>query len=711
MRITKKLAVLLLSFMTMVNMSVFAQMPDGSVIIGNKAYDLNYVNNPEHNDEIIEEVCKGNYKDIYIKGHDTNWYSNSTGKIVAIEDIPGVTYKNGEGKLTDFEAKDGEEIHLKVASAVFTDSNVVEIKFNKAVDKKSAEEKFNYKVGRNALNDKDSVLLKDDGKTVVVTLNSDIKKHNFDSSIYVSSDVADINNNKMDCDFSKNILVINNADDKVTAEKQIKKDINIIADNAKLEDLKVAGNIFISGDKTSLQNSKITGIVVVDPGKEGITNLAVVTANHIKVLSGGENSIHLKDVHAETLDIKSDSKVRVESKGKTKIENTTVYTYAIIDSASGNFGEIRVTIAEDKKGNKNQNVELRGRFTEPVVVESGVTLKAAKNAVVPKVEIAPENENSEVRLEGTFREVEVKKEAKINIPRETKITKKLKVTAQAQINADTKALVAKVEIAPNNKNAEIKLSGNFKEVVVNKEAKVDLVKGEVIKVVTNANASLNISKDSKVKQLDKKGHKVATEGEGKKNIFKTKEKDIPDKKDTPDRKDRENRPAKKTVNVAASNLTVTEGEEVSPKVTATEGAELSYTSNNENVAKFNPAAGKITGISAGTAVITVTASKNGWKSSSTTFTIIVEKAEVEESFRVEMEYSFPGAFTYDFKVVGKGDKKLTGFQLIYDGVVIAEDTGGNGVVKPLYIFFGSDSDKSKLKVMKDGQEIRVKGLN
>ncbi|WP_051541851.1 cell wall-binding repeat-containing protein [Clostridium lundense] len=84
----------------------------------------------------------------------------------------------------------------------------------------------------------------------------------------------------------------------------------------------------------------------------------------------------------------------------------------------------------------------------------------------------------------------------------------------------------------------------------------------------------------------------------------------------------------------------------------------------------------------------------------------------EIKYTVSMQPSFPGSFTYDLKVTkDKDSKNITGYKLVYDEKVIAEDTDNNGVVRPLTIFFGDDVDKSKFKILKDGKEIKFNGLN
>lgn len=99
--------VIMLGFSAIASISASAfstSMPDGTVIIGPKAYDLEYANDPKNSDEITKAVVAGG--SIYIKGFDDVWIENSTGKKVATGAMPGVTYKNVTGVETKYKAGD-----------------------------------------------------------------------------------------------------------------------------------------------------------------------------------------------------------------------------------------------------------------------------------------------------------------------------------------------------------------------------------------------------------------------------------------------------------------------------------------------------------------------------------------------------------------------------------------------------------------------------
>ncbi|MBU3097684.1 MULTISPECIES: beta strand repeat-containing protein [Clostridium] len=75
--------------------SAFAAMADGTVVIGTKAYDLAYANDPANATEIAAAVVAGGT--VYVKNFDGNWIDNLTGASINASVIPAVTYTNSTG--------------------------------------------------------------------------------------------------------------------------------------------------------------------------------------------------------------------------------------------------------------------------------------------------------------------------------------------------------------------------------------------------------------------------------------------------------------------------------------------------------------------------------------------------------------------------------------------------------------------------------------
>lgn len=118
--------------------TAFAAMPSGTAVIGDKAYDLNYVNDPANVDEVVAAMQAANFK-VYVKDFAGTWIANETEtEITDLSVIPAVEYKDAKGEVTNYDAKDGDvteaagELKVNSVSAI----NVKEIKvvFNKAVE-------------------------------------------------------------------------------------------------------------------------------------------------------------------------------------------------------------------------------------------------------------------------------------------------------------------------------------------------------------------------------------------------------------------------------------------------------------------------------------------------------------------------------------------------------------------------------------------------
>ena len=75
--------------------AVTASMPNGTVVIGSKAFDLSYANDPKNLNEITSAIVNGG--EVYVKGFDGSWINNITFKTTSSSTIPSVTYKGSDG--------------------------------------------------------------------------------------------------------------------------------------------------------------------------------------------------------------------------------------------------------------------------------------------------------------------------------------------------------------------------------------------------------------------------------------------------------------------------------------------------------------------------------------------------------------------------------------------------------------------------------------
>jgi len=83
--------------MTVFASSALAEVPNGSVILGDKSYSLDYVNNPSNESEISEAFRLANFK-IYVRTFAGEYVDNATEKSVDASVINPKTYKDATGE-------------------------------------------------------------------------------------------------------------------------------------------------------------------------------------------------------------------------------------------------------------------------------------------------------------------------------------------------------------------------------------------------------------------------------------------------------------------------------------------------------------------------------------------------------------------------------------------------------------------------------------
>lgn len=178
--------------------------------------------------------------------------------------------------------------------------------------------------------------------------------------------------------------------------------VQILGDNITFANAQADYSVYVKGDNITLKNVNVKGTVFVDPGDTGSATLDGVTAANIVILSGASDSIYLKNTKANVLTVDSSSNVHVDATGETAIGNTVVRTFAIVDANGGSIGVVTISSTPGQ----SPVVELRGTFTQDIVVAGDVTLKAAPDAVIPKVVVSTENPAQKVTLDGKFKDVQ-----------------------------------------------------------------------------------------------------------------------------------------------------------------------------------------------------------------------------------------------------------------------------------------------------------------
>ena len=110
--------------------SAFAAMADGTVVIGTKAYDLAYANDPANATEIAAAVVAGGT--VYVKNFDGNWIDNLTGASINASVIPAVTYTNSTG-TTQIGAGDASTVAATSEVTTAVAANTLKVTFNGTV--------------------------------------------------------------------------------------------------------------------------------------------------------------------------------------------------------------------------------------------------------------------------------------------------------------------------------------------------------------------------------------------------------------------------------------------------------------------------------------------------------------------------------------------------------------------------------------------------
>ncbi|EHQ91876.1 cell wall-binding repeat-containing protein [Desulfosporosinus youngiae] len=159
---------------------------------------------------------------------------------------------------------------------------------------------------------------------------------------------------------------------------KIMNTVQISGDNIILENADLEYSVYVKGNNVTLSNLNALGTVFVDPGDNGSATLNGVTAAKIVILSGAKDSIHLNNTIADILTIDSGSEVRVESTGTTSIGSTVARSFSIIDVIGGSVGEVTILSAPGR----SPIVELRGTFTQPVVLNNHAQVHLSASAVI-----------------------------------------------------------------------------------------------------------------------------------------------------------------------------------------------------------------------------------------------------------------------------------------------------------------------------------------
>lgn len=227
-----------------------------------------------------------------------------------------------------------------------------------------------------------------------------------------------------------------------TVTDAINGNADITADNITLKG-NVKGDLYLEGNNASVSNITVDGTIYVNPGSSGVSNLDTVTAKNIVILSGAQNSIHLKNVTAENLRVQSRDDVRVQSEGSTVIGATIILSRVILEATSGSFGTVEIG-----KTTKDKIVELRGTFDKVVKIKGKVKLNttAATNLAGILIDSTVGNEDVDIEGEGTINNIQDKSStAKLNVGTAIDVRGTIEAVNKDKIKSDNSSIISKVE--------------------------------------------------------------------------------------------------------------------------------------------------------------------------------------------------------------------------------------------------------------------------
>ncbi|WP_125152139.1 cell wall-binding repeat-containing protein [Clostridium rectalis] len=216
-----------------------------------------------------------------------------------------------------------------------------------------------------------------------------------------------------------------NVPSKILDKLNVKFDfINISNDNTVYGEEKntktINGDLAVNSNKVTLQNLNVLGVLTVNPGEKGSVDIKNVTANTVIVKSGDVDSIHFYNSKIRNLIIDSSSNVRVKLLENSIIDNTNVLSASLLENTKGSFGNVLVEDMNSKK--PNNKVDFIGAFEKPIDIIG----------------------KTEARFKGTFSEIKIGNQSKIDICKESKV-EKISANAKCDIKVFQGAEVKKVE--------------------------------------------------------------------------------------------------------------------------------------------------------------------------------------------------------------------------------------------------------------------------
>ena len=419
--------------------NALAVIPDSSVIIGERVYDLNYAQSKANLKEIRSAILQNNYDDIFVKDIDGNWYHEFTKQKINPKSLPDIVYKNKEGKMSIYEEGDGDKKDLQTAefglnNLEFAAENVLHINLNYEIKELND---LSITIDGQEI-PKDSIEIIEKSSTIKIQLNEKLKKEDYALSIKVEGEVESAYGDKAKLNCERSIFVINGEENGVNLGKSYEGDVTVLTSNRDISGLNVNGNLSIYGANCKLNNLKISKSIIIDNGKEGKLQLENTECPDINVKSS--NNIKLYGVKATrlTIDSKTNSKITLED--YSQIGKTIIKKPGVLENNKGSFGKIIVY----NENTQNGAVIFKGEFQD-VLVKSNSYIKSDVGSKIENLVISTLKEKDKINLEGKFERVIVdSKIQQINLLKNSSINT-LILNNQVEVKGDKTCSIGKVE--------------------------------------------------------------------------------------------------------------------------------------------------------------------------------------------------------------------------------------------------------------------------
>jgi len=343
-------------------------------------------------------------KEIYIKSFSGVWYANN-GKKVDESIIPEFDYYLDNGESLTNEAGDREELteRFKVINVSFLDEEHIEIIFSEDLIHKSYIE--NIKLS-GYLNVKDTSI---NGNRIIATLDDKLSAKAYEGVITISGNIRNINGESLGESLEEEIYVINKQE---LSNRVFDKNVSIISNGFKVENLTFNKGLTISGDNGSLKGVKADKLSI-NPGKTGKVLLEKVTADKMYVFSGGVNSLNIKDCDFTQLKVMVSGKITISDLGGNNVKYTFIESNTRLDSLNGAFEKIIIPLSSEA-----EKIELIGRFKQ-MIAENNVVVSLSRKSELEELII-----KGHVKVDGIFGKIDVQNEdSSIEISDGTKINK------------------------------------------------------------------------------------------------------------------------------------------------------------------------------------------------------------------------------------------------------------------------------------------------